>query len=57
MVDVTDLHFVEDVDGVAVGGVGGRFEDHLEPGGVGAAFFVKENGADVLEIGAFGFNT
>jgi hypothetical protein len=41
MMDLINLHFVEDIDGVAVGGVGGGFEDDFEPGGIGAAFFVK----------------
>ena len=27
VVDFVDLHFIEDIDGVAVGGVGGGFED------------------------------
>jgi len=46
VVDFVDLHFIEDIDGVAVGGVGGGFEDDLEPGGVGAAFLVEEDAAD-----------
>jgi hypothetical protein len=52
MVNVVDLHFVEGIDGVAVSGVGGRFKDDLEPGGVGAAFLVEEEGADISEVGS-----
>jgi hypothetical protein len=41
VVDVIDLHFIEDIDGVAVGGVFRGFEDDFEPGGIGSAFFVE----------------
>lgn len=53
VVDVIDLHFVEDSNGVAVGSVRGGFEDNLEPGGVGAVFLVEEDFAEVGEIGDF----
>ena len=49
--DVVDLHFIEGIDGVAIGGVSGGFEDDLEPGGVGAAFLVEKDSADAVEVG------
>ena len=51
--DVIDLHFVQDIDGVAVGGVYGRFEDNVEPCGVGAALLVEKDGANIGKIGGF----
>ena len=56
--DVVDGHFVEDGDCIFIGGVFGGFEDDLEPGGIGAAFFVEQDVADIPEIGCgsfFGF--
>jgi len=51
--DVIDLHFVEDVDGVAVGGGLRGFDDDFEPGRVGAAFLIEEYGADGSLIDGF----
>ena len=48
--DVIDGHFVEDIDRIFIGGVFGGFQDDLEPGGVGAPFFVQDDGADALEV-------
>jgi hypothetical protein len=51
--DIVDLHFVEDVDGVAKGGVFRRFDNDFEPGRVGAAFFIEEDGADGMLVDRF----
>src|SRR6202011_3726112 len=55
VVDCVDLHFVEDIDGVAVGGVAGRFEDDLEPCSVGAVFLIEEDRAHGILIDGFSF--
>jgi len=53
MMDVIDGHFVEDGDGVFIGGIFGWFENDLEPCGIGAPFFIEDNVADVFEIRDF----
>ena len=51
--DVVDLHFVEDIDGVAVGGVLCRLDNNVKPGRVGAVFFVEEDGTDGSLVNGF----
>jgi hypothetical protein len=53
MADGVDLHFVKDIDGVAVVAVRRRFEDDFEPGGVGATFLIEDDGADGVEGDGF----
>lgn len=55
MVDIVDLHFVEDVDGVLVGSVFCGLEDDGEPGRVGVSFFVEEDVTDRFESGGLKF--
>jgi len=48
--DVIDSHFIENGDGVFIGGVFGGFEDDLEPCGISASFFIEDNVSDAFEI-------
>lgn len=51
--DIVDLHFVEDIDSVAKGGAFRGFDNDFEPGRVGAAFFIEEDGADGSLVDGF----
>jgi len=53
MMDIVDLHFVEDIDGVTEGGIFRGFDNDFEPGGVGAMFLIEEDGADGMLVDGF----